>query len=451
MGLKRGFEKTGPDSQENYMTKLDDYRLNLGGTEYVPIVIGGMGMDISTSKLILEAARLGGIGNLSDALIGAVSDRHYGTHFTKERVKKYKKSAYLSNKLHAQFDLDHLYLAVKNLVSDAMEKKVGTGGVFINTMEKLSMNNPKDTMQVRLKACLDAGIDGITLSAGLHLNTLGYIEDHPRFRDAKIGIIVSSVRALKPFLKRAARLKRLPDFIVVEGPLAGGHLGFKVDDWFKYDLKSITVEIIQFLKENDLNIPVVPAGGIFTGGDAVEMMQAGASGIQVATRFVVTKESGFPNRVQQRFFRAEEEEIEVNMMSPTGYPMRMLKDSPCIGTGVKPNCEALGFILDGNGDCSYIPAYNREVEKHPGATRIRVPDKTCLCTYMKSYGTWTCGQKTYKLKETTNKLPDGSYQQLTAEEVWKDYLLSPDQNHILPELNTAPPSENEPNDAPIED
>ena len=90
-------------------------------------------------------------------------------------------------------------------------------------------NAPRETLAVRLASALDGGIDGITLAAGLHLGSFALIEQHPRFRDAKLGLIVSSLRALQLFLKKNARLARLPDFVVVEGPLAGGHLGFGMD------------------------------------------------------------------------------------------------------------------------------------------------------------------------------------------------------------------------------
>lgn len=415
------------------MDKLNNYRLTLQGKEYLPIMVGGMGMDISTSKLALEGARLGGIGHISDAIISAVADRHFGTDFTKQRQQKYK--AYINqnlvNRAHAQFDLDHIYEASKIVVSDAMDAKTGEGGLFINIMEKLSMANPKETMRVRLKAVLDAGIDGITMSAGLHLGTMQLMQDHPRFRQVKLGIIVSSLRALQLFLKKTAKLNRLPDYVVVEGPLAGGHLGFKVDDWHTFDLAEITKEVIDFLKQNELDIPVIPAGGIFTGADATKFMQLGSGAVQVATRLTVTEESGFPMKVKQRFFKAKEEEIEVNMVSPTGYPMRMLNDSPCIGTNIRPNCESLGFILDGKGDCAYIPAYNAEIERHPDNPKVM--EKTCLCTYMKSYGTWTCGHMTYRLKDTTNVLPDGTYQQLTTADVFHDYLNG-GETHIKPKL-----------------
>ena len=103
-------------------------------------------------------------------------------------------------------------------------------------------------MRVRLKSALDAGIDGITLAAGLHLGSFALIEDHPRFHDAKLGIIVSSVRALQLFIKKSARTGRLPDYVVVEGPLAGGHLGFGFD-WAEYDLATIVAEIRQWLED----------------------------------------------------------------------------------------------------------------------------------------------------------------------------------------------------------
>ncbi|MBU2647510.1 nitronate monooxygenase [bacterium] len=401
------------------MKNLDQYRLQIGSKEYIPIMIGGMGVDISTPTMALEGARLGGIAHLSDALICAVSDRYFKTSFVKDRFAKYKGSAHLSNKSFAQFDLQDVVQATRNLVSNTMEKKQGPGDIFINLMEKLTMNNPRETLHARLIGALDGGIDGISLGAGLHLGSFDLIKDHPRFRDVKLGIIVSSQRALRLFLKRTVKLKRHPDFIVVEGPLAGGHLGFGMDDWFKYDLKTITLEVMEFLKKESLTIPVIPAGGIFTGSDAVKMMEIGASGVQVATRFTVTKESGLPDKAKQAYFEAREEDIIVNGVSPTGYPMRMLAQSPCIGAGTKPNCESMGYILDRDGVCSYIEAYRQAKESQPD--HISINDKTCLCTQMRSYNTWTCGHLTSRLKETSHRNEDGIYQQLTVEEVFNDY------------------------------
>ena len=260
------------------------------------------------------------------------------------------------------------------------------------------------------------------------------MEDHPRFRDAKLGIIVSSLRALQIFLRKNAKLNRLPDYIVIEGPLAGGHLGFGMD-WDKYDLREICKEIYLYLRAENLEIPIIPAGGIFTGSDAVSFLEMGAAAVQVATRFTVTRECGFPEKIVQEYFKANEEDIEVNMISPTGYPMRMLKKSPAIGAGIRPNCEAYGYLLDGNGNCAYITAYNREVAAHPNARKISVMDKTCLCTAMRNFDCWTCGHNTYRLKDTTRRLADGTYQILTAEHVFKDYQFSTDNRISLPNVH----------------
>ena len=97
----------------------------------------------------------------------------------------------------------------------------------------------------------------------------------------------------------------MPDYVVVEGPLAGGHLGFGMD-WAAYDLATIVAEIRQYLAQEQLDIPLIPAGGIFTGGDAVRYLEAGAAAVQVATRFTVTRECGLPDEIKQEYFKADE-------------------------------------------------------------------------------------------------------------------------------------------------
>ena len=414
------------------MKCVDDFRLRLGNRELVPIVIGGMGVDISTADLALEAARLGGVGHISDAMVNTVSDRRFDTKFVKDKLKQYKFNVANPNKSVVQFDLGQLAEATKLHIGRTMERKRGDGMILVNCMEKLTMNAPRETLKVRLEAALNAGIDGITLAAGLHLGSFALIEDHPRFRDAKLGIIVSSLRALQLFLKKSARTNRLPDYIVIEGPLAGGHLGFGLD-WAKYDLATIVTEIHQYLQTEKLDIPVIPAGGIFTGSDAVAFLECGASAVQVATRFTVARECGLPDDVKQKYFEANEDGIEVNMISPTGYPMRMLSNSPAIGDGIRPNCEAYGYLLDANGNCSYVTSYNREIAAHPGAKRVSVMDKTCLCTQMRNFDLWTCGHYTYRLKDTSRKTEDGGYQLLSAEHIFKDYQFSTDGKIALPE------------------
>ena len=413
------------------MKALDDFRLRLGGHELVPIMIGGMGVDISSSDLALEAARLGGVGHISDAMIKTVTDRRYKTKYVKAKQAQYKYNVDSPDKSVVKFNLGDLAEATRLHVEHTMSRKTGSGLVFINCMEKLTMNAPKETLAVRLASALDAGIDGITLAAGLHLGSFALIEDHPRFRDAKLGIIVSSVRALQLFLRKNARLNRLPDFVVIEGPLAGGHLGFGLD-WAQYDLQTIVTEIAAWMKQENLDIPLIAAGGIFTGSDAVGFLENGAAAVQVATRFTVTDECGLPADTKQEYFKANEDDIEVNTVSPTGYPMRMLKSSPAIGSGIRPGCESYGYLLDGKGNCAYITAYNREIALHPDGKNISVMDKTCLCTHMRNFKCWTCGHYTYRLKDTSRRLDDGNYQMLSAEHVFKDYQFSVDHQIALP-------------------
>jgi nitronate monooxygenase len=413
------------------MQKLDDYRLKFGEREYLPIIIGGMGVDISATGLALAAARLGGIGHISDAMLPTVVDQERRTSFVRDKLQRYKYNVANADKSMVKFDLEALARATHLHVSSVMEAKSGSGMVFINCMEKLTMNNPAGTLKTRLESAMDSGIDGITLSAGLHLGTFSLIEDHPRFRDVKLGIIVSSVRALKLLLKKVSRTRRAPDYVIVEGPLAGGHLGFGMD-WADYDLKVIAREVVEFLGGEGLDIPVIAAGGVFTGSDAVDYLTSGCSGVQCATRFTITRECGLPDPVKQEYLRAEEEDIVVNMISPTGYPMRMLQQSPAIGSGIRPNCEAYGYLLDRNGHCDYIDAYNAVVAQNP--KEVKVYDKTCLCTAMRRFKVWTCGHYTYRLKETANQLSDGTYELPPAEHVVRDYLYSSDYQVHRPPL-----------------
>jgi NAD(P)H-dependent flavin oxidoreductase YrpB (nitropropane dioxygenase family) len=418
------------------MKRVDDFRLRLGNKEYVPIMIGGMGVDISTSELALEAARLGGIGHISDAMVQDVSDRKFDTTFVKDKTKLYKFNINNMDKAVVQFDLERLAEATRLHVGATMAAKKGDGLIFVNCMEKLTMNAPKETLRTRLSSALDAGIDGITMSAGLHLGSFELIKDHPRFREAKLGIIVSSVRALQLFLRKVSKLNRLPDFIIVEGPLAGGHLGFGFD-WSKYDLHTIIDEILAYMRAENIDIPLIAAGGVFTGSDAVSFLEKGVGGVQVATRFTVTHECGLPDNVKQEYFRASEEDIIVNGISPTGYPMRMLKSTPAIGSGIRPGCESYGYLLDATGNCAYINSYNREVLANPEVKNPPVLDKTCLCTHMRNFNCWTCGHYTYRLKDTTHKLADGNYQILSAEHVFKDYQFSVGNEIALPPLEAS--------------
>lgn len=374
-------------------------------------------MDVSTPELALSVAKLGGIAHISDAMIYTLVDRHYNTCYAQEKRKKCEASVGLADKSAVRFDLEELRQAVDRYVRPVMNAKTKTGAIFINVMEKLTMSNPRATLQTRLAAAMDAGIDGVTLGAGLHLGTLDLISDHPRFRDIMLGIIVSSSRALKLFLQRAAKAGRMPDYIVVEGPLAGGHLGFPLN-WQDFDLREIIRDVMQLLEEKSLRIPVIPAGGIFTGGDAVGFLEEGAAAVQVATRFAVTQESGLPYAVKQAFFAAEPEDVVVNTVSATGYPMRMLAQSPAIGSNTQPMCESLGYVLDGSGHCSYLDKYYHS----ENAADERFEERACLCAMMHSYKIWTCGHMVTRLKETMSRLANGDYELPTVAHVFAEYL-----------------------------
>jgi len=413
------------------MATVNDFRLTLRGKEYVPIIIGGMGVDISAVELALEACRLGGIGHISDAMIPFVSDKYFKTKYTKAKTVEHKASRDTFDKSLVKFNLGRLYEAQKAVVTATMERKKGLGAIWINIMEKLTMGAAADTLGVRLNAAMDAGIDGITLSAGLHNQSLRLMAENPRFRDVDIGIIVSSVRALKIFLRGGKRVDRLPDYVIVEGPLAGGHLGFG-EDWADYNLKDVFQEVLDFIREEELPISVIPAGGVFTGTDATEYLESGAAAVQVATRFTVTKECGLPDPVKQKYFAADEEDILVNSLSATGYLMRMLNNSPCIGSNVKPQCEPFGYILSTKGTCLYIDAYE-ETDVDEKGKKLPVTTKMCTCYHFSKHNVYTCGHYCYRLKDTTIQKEDGSYQLLTAEHVFNDYLHSTDHKVGLPD------------------
>ena len=117
------------------MKRVDDFRLRLGKQELVPIMVGGMGVDISTAELALEAARLGGIGHISDAMVPTVSDRRFNTKYVKNKLRQYKFNVANTEKAVVQFDLGLLVEATALHVGRTMEAKRGDGLVFINCIK----------------------------------------------------------------------------------------------------------------------------------------------------------------------------------------------------------------------------------------------------------------------------------------------------------------------------
>ncbi|WP_247646306.1 hypothetical protein [Deefgea sp. CFH1-16] len=135
------------------MKRVDDFRLKFGKEEYVPIMIGGMGVDISTADLALEACRLGGIGHISDAMINTVTDRRYNTKYVKDKLKQYKFNVANSDKAVVQFDLEQLANATRLHVEATMARKQGNGMIFINCMEKVDDERPKRNLARADECC----------------------------------------------------------------------------------------------------------------------------------------------------------------------------------------------------------------------------------------------------------------------------------------------------------
>ena len=411
--------------------KLQNFSFKLKGKELLPLVSGGMGVNISTESLARVAAKLGTVGHISDAMTPFLSDTLFGSRYQSDKGKLFKNFRGKTIKEGLKWGYDVTHRATKDFVRSTMDKKVGNGQIWVNMMEKLTMGNPKETLKARLMGAMDGGIEGITLSAGLHTGTLALAQEHPRFRDVNFGIITSSLRALKIFLRSATRVNRMPDYVVVEGPLAGGHLGFG-EDWKRYDLKKIVSEIINFMKSQNLDIPIIPAGGVFTGQDACEYVRMGAAAVQVATRLTISQECGMPFKAKQEYLKANEEDIVVNTTSPTGYLMRMLKSSPSLSSNQRPNCESLGYILDSAGKCAYLDAYEATGLDESGK-KLPVKDKMCICTHFMNYTCYTCGHYAYRLKDTTVKVKNGLYYIPKAEHIMRDYLESSDHEISLPE------------------
>ncbi|MCB0325949.1 MAG: hypothetical protein KDD69_20370, partial [Bdellovibrionales bacterium] len=157
-------------------------------------------------------------------------------------------------------------------------------------------------------------------------------------------------------------------------------------------------------------------------------------------RFTIAKECGLPANVKQIYLQANEADIEVNLSSPTGYPMRMLKSSPSLSSNTKPNCEALGYLLDRNGQCAYHQAWNSAGVDEKGR-KLPIREKMCICYHFMKYNTYTCGQNVYRLKDTTTVLPNGQFYIPSAEHIFNDYRYSTEHEILLPSPKQLAPEE----------
>ena len=261
----------------------------------VPIVQGGMGVGISLSGLASAVADQGGIGVISSAGLGVI---------------------------YNDYSKDYREASVWGLKQELRKAREATRGIVgVNVM--VAMSNFAD--MVRTAGAERADI--IFSGAGLPLNLPSFLTEGAK---TKLAPIVSSARAAKLLCRKwFSEYKYVPDAIVVEGPKAGGHLGYKPEQLNDehYALETLVPEIVaevrSFEAAHDCHIPVIAGGGIYTGEDIYRIMELGAEGVQMGTRFVTTEECDADPAFKQSYIEARREDIEI-IQSPVGMPGRAI-------------------------------------------------------------------------------------------------------------------------------
>ncbi|RKY98355.1 MAG: nitronate monooxygenase [Candidatus Hydrothermota bacterium] len=263
----------------------------------IPIVQGGMSVGISLSGLASAVANEGGIGVIGAAGIGML-EPDFSTNF-KEANKR----------------------ALRKEIRKA--RKMTKGIIGVNLMVALS-----DFDELLLVA-IEEGVDLVFLGAGLPLKVPF---DGLKKASTKVVPIVSSARAASIIFRYwTKRYNHVPDAVVVEGPLAGGHLGFKKEQINdpNYSLEKIVKEVISVIKvfEEQFNkkIPVIAAGGIYSGTDIYRFIRMGASGVQMATRFVATHECDADIKFKEAYINCRKEDLII-IDSPVGLPGRAIRN-----------------------------------------------------------------------------------------------------------------------------
>lgn len=264
----------------------------------IPIIQGGMGVGISLSGLAAAVAEAGGIGVIAAAGIG-MSRPGYASNFIETN------NAALSDEIRA-----------------AREKTSGAIGVNI----MVALTNYAELVSTAVKE----GIDAIFSGAGLPLDLPAHL---PEGCKTKLIPIVSSARAAVILCKKwLAKFGRVPDAFVVEGPMAGGHLGFKPGQLGEaaHSLETVVPEVIEGVKPytapDGRPIPVIAAGGVYTGADIRKYIRMGAAGVQMGTRFVATDECDADMAFKQMYVNASEEDIVI-IQSPVGLPGRAIRNT----------------------------------------------------------------------------------------------------------------------------
>ena len=263
----------------------------------LPIVQGGMGVGISLSGLASAVANEGGIGVIAANAIGMLDPDYYASH------------------------KDANAIALRKEIRKA--KEMSSGIIGVNIMVAVY------DFHALLRVAIEEKVDMVFLGAGLPLKGIP-VEDL-RSAGVKVVPIVSSARAARLiFTSWLKRYEDIPDAVVVEGPKAGGHLGFKEDqiDDPDFALEHILPDVVAVVKsyEDKLHrtIPVIAAGGVFTGTDIYNVFKLGASGVQMGTRFVATHECDADIRFKEAYVSCREDDIEI-IKSPVGMPGRAIR------------------------------------------------------------------------------------------------------------------------------
>ena len=248
----------------------------------IPIIQGGMGVGISLSGLASAVANEGGIGVISAAGLGLIY---------KDRAKSVAEAA------------------MEGLKEELRKAREMTSGIIgVNIM--VAMSNFSDMV----RTAIHEGADIIFSGAGLPLNLPSYLTEGAK---TKLAPIVSSARAAKVLCEKWwSEYRYTPDAIVVEGPKAGGHLGYKANQINdeQYSLETILPQVVETVRkwadEHNCEIPVIAAGGIYTGEDIYNIMELGASGVQMGTRFVTTEECDANIGFKQAYIDAKDKQAQ---------------------------------------------------------------------------------------------------------------------------------------------
>lgn len=261
----------------------------------VPIVQGGMGVGISLSNLASAVANNGGVGVIATVGIGLITNKPY---------KNYR-----------QVNIDALREEIRKA------RKLSNGIIGVNIM--VALTNYADMVNTSI----EEGIDVIFSGAGLPLDLPKYLPDGCK---TKLVPIVSSGRAAQILAtKWKQNFNYLPDAFVVEGPKAGGHLGYKYEQINdeKFQLEYLIPDVLKVARDLETqfgkHIPVIAGGGIYSGADIRKFLEMGAEGVQMGTRFVATHECDASMEFKEMYVKARKEDVTI-IKSPVGMPGRVI-------------------------------------------------------------------------------------------------------------------------------